>query len=337
MSDVILGTSVNGLKTGTKITAYTGVILHAGQDSEGKEKVYSSGDNTGYVLEANNPLGTQAMADNILAGLKLRGAQYQPYEAGGALLNPAAEIGDNVSINGVSGVILSKNTRHSRLMRADISAPFDEEVDHEFTYEPRSVREFKRESAYTRARLSIDEDSIEAKVSKEGGESESFGWILTSDAHTWYSNSSEVLRVNSDGLYVRGEIVATSGVIGGCSIVNGVLQVDSANIRSINADYITVGTLNVDRIASGSIGGDDGNGKITASSISTYNTSSGINGGVGGGISYNLATSGASTPDYPSTFRVAYLYVTSGISMNSAVYTPQTKTISGTTIHYLGW
>lgn len=339
------------LSVGRQLDAYTGVVIHCGQDANGNEVTISAGDATGYVLEIDNPLGTQQMADTILSGLKLRGQRYQPYDASSALLDPSAEIGDAVTVDGTASVLLSASTKHGRLMAADISAPYEKEVDHEFTYEPRIQREFKRESAYTRARLTIAEDSIEAKVSRTGGNASSFGWILDADAHTWYANDSEVMRVNRNGLRVQGEIVATSGVIGNCRIVNGILEVDSASIRNVNADYITVGTLSVDRILNGSLtgskiasetitGGSGGN--IVGSGISTYNTVSGINTNLGYGAAYGLATQ-QNAGTYPSWFSVGYLSVHSAISMydssggGTAAFTPKSATIGGVTIHYLGW
>ncbi|MBE5922094.1 MAG: hypothetical protein E7269_05020 [Lachnospiraceae bacterium] len=43
--------------------------------------------------------------------------------------------------------------------------------------------------------------------------------------------------------YIKGEINALSGKIGGCKIEDGTLKVGSANITNINADAITTGTL----------------------------------------------------------------------------------------------
>ena len=79
---------------------------------------------------------------------------------------------------------------------------------------------------------------------------------------------------------ITGTITATAGTIGGCSIVNGVLQVGNANITNINASKITAGTLNADRIGSSSISASKLNitslssisanmGTITAGSISS--------------------------------------------------------------------
>ena len=157
---------MRSLNVGEKIPSYTGVIIHVGQNSSGEEVTYSAGNNSGYVLEVDNPLGTQEMAYSILAGLKLRGVSYQPFNAESAILDPAAEIGDNITVNGLDSVIMATTTKHNRLMAADVSAPMEEELDHEFKYEPKSVREFKRESSYTRSRLTIAQDEISAEVAR---------------------------------------------------------------------------------------------------------------------------------------------------------------------------
>lgn len=311
MSDINLQKKVQNLSVGKELSTYTGVIINAGQDSDGKEKVYSAGNDTGYVLEIENPNGSEEMANTILAILQLRGVRYQPYDATGALLDPAAEIGDGVTVNGTVSWIASSEKRFSRLMATDISAPYDEEINHEYKYTSRTRREFKRESAYTRARLTITESEISAKVSQIGGENNSFGWVLTAIGHTWYANNVEVMRVNQSGLSVKGDITATSGTIGGCQIVNGVLTVDGANISNINADTITAGTLNVDRIAAGSITGGEGGkiavntitggdyGNIDDGTISTYNTTSGINSSLWYADDYGSATQyGATGPTY---------------------------------------
>lgn len=191
MSNIDIGTAMRSLNVGEKIPSYTGVIIHVGQNSSGEDVTYSAGNNSGYVLEVDNPLGTQEMASSILAGLKLRGVSYQPFNAESAILDPSAEIGDNITVNGLNSVIMATTTKHNRLMAADVSAPMEEELDHEFKYEPKSVREFKRESSYTRSRLTIAQDEISAEVTRatriEGELSSRI--TLTADAIT-----SEVTR-----------------------------------------------------------------------------------------------------------------------------------------------
>ena len=393
---------MQSLHIGRGLEDYTGVRIHAGQNGNGKEMYYFAGDETGYVLEVENPMGSQQMAYNILSMLKLRGVRYQPYEADSAMLDPAAEIGDGVTADGTSSVILSQQTRHGRLMAADISAPYEEEVDHEFKYEPKLQREFKRESSYSRARLTINENAIvaevtratgaegalsarltiaegaitaevtratnaegalssrltiaegeiSAKVSKTGGAASSFGWTLTDSDWSLYSNSTRVLHATQSGIEVTGTITATAGTIGGCSIVNGVLTIGSANITSLNANVITAGTLNVDRIADLSIGGakitnstltggkvamntltGGANGNMALSTITTNNTVSGINTNLGHAAGYGLATT-QGTSSYPSYFRTGTLVCTYMTLYGQSV-TIRDITIGSTTYHVL--
>ena len=152
------------LDVGQKQAAYTGVIVHAGQTEDGQSIDYSVGNDTGSVLEVTVPNGTLALAYALLDKLKLRGYRYQPFEADGAIADPSIEIGDNITANNVPSIVMGINTNHSRLMASTLKAPFDEEVNHEWKYEPRSERQFKRESAYTRSRLTINENAITAEV-----------------------------------------------------------------------------------------------------------------------------------------------------------------------------
>ena len=66
---------------------------------------------------------------------------------------------------------------------------------------------------------------------------------------------------------ISGDVTATSGKIGGCSITDGVLKVASGNITSVNASNITSGTLSADRIGANSITV----GKITTENLAGAN------------------------------------------------------------------
>ncbi len=80
------------------------------------------------------------------------------------------------------------------------------------------------------------------------------------------------LVITSDNFMLSkdGTITAKAGIIGGCSIINGVLQIASANITNIDASKITSGTLSADRISGGTIDASKINIKnISASSITS--------------------------------------------------------------------
>lgn len=226
------------LDVSPEFAGYTKVLIYCGQNEEGDQIVYEAGDETGQTLEIRNPFGSQEMADNILASV--RGFQYQPYKAESALLNPAAEMGDGVTIHGIYSGIYSRQTNFGALMLSDISAPQEDEIEHEFTLESTTNREYTRFTSQVRAMLKVQADAIiaevtarteaddelestlavqaseiSAKVSKVGGEFSSFGWTLTDSSWSVYADSSEVLRATSDGLEVKGIIKAIEGWIGG--------------------------------------------------------------------------------------------------------------------------
>lgn len=148
---------------------YSKVVIIAGENDDGTQTVYEAGNDTGETLEVNNPLivafdetaGNQIAAD-ILA--RVQGYAYKPFSAGDALLDPAAELGDAVTIGGVYSVIASLNTQFDALYTAEISAPDMEEIDHEYPYESSANREIRREAATITAQLRVDVDSITAEV-----------------------------------------------------------------------------------------------------------------------------------------------------------------------------
>lgn len=84
--------------------------------------------------------------------------------------------------------------------------------------------------------------------------------------------STAKFRVNHAGQLwatsadISGKITATSGIIGGCSIKDNVLQIANANITSIDANKINSGTINADRIGSGTITAD----KIAIGDFTNY-------------------------------------------------------------------
>lgn len=356
MSDVVgLARNVGLVEVSPQFDNYSKVVIHVDDDT-----VIEVGNDTGRALEFSCPWGTQAMATAMLASLT--GFQYQPYKAKDALLDPAAEIGDAANIRGSYGGIYARNRNFNELMPADISAPQDEEINHEYQYESPERREFKRSIDDVKASLIIANDRIDAKVSKTGGTNSTFGWSLTSTAHTWYANGSQVMKISkADGLEVNGKVTATSGKIGNFNISATAIWNNISSFGGSQSNGVYIGT---DGIQLGQKFKVKTNGDVTATKLTvdtlviggsnvsaatlnaranngnsafSWTTSNGsyCTGGAGYGYNYNNATQ-SGTSSYPSYFTCGYLRVTSGISMSGAVFTPKTKTIAGTTITYLG-
>ena len=365
MSDVVgLGRRVSALDISPQFSNYSKVIIHTDD-----ETAIEVGDDTGRILELTNPFATQEMAENILQSLS--GYQYQPYDAQDALLDPAAEIGDAANIRGTYGGIYSRSRKFGRLMTADISAPHDEEINHEYQYESPEERKFTRQLNEVKASLIIANDRIDASVAQTGGEQASFGWSLTSDAHRWYANGQEVMAITASGLTVKGNVQATTGKIGGFNIsasaiwnnissfggsqssgvyigTNGIqlgqgFKVDASGHMECNNATVR-GTIRAGDIQYGGSNGYFNGGGISGGSIGTGQLSNYVVGGVGGGVGYNKATNSGSG-SYPGYFQASTIVVPHRLSASSQFYfqsTPVgwvTKTITpGTTytIKYLG-
>lgn len=212
MSDVVsLARRAGKVEVSPQFEDYSKVIIHVDD-----ETVIEAGNNTGRTLEFTNPFGTQAMANNILTSLT--GFQYQPAKVTDALLDPAAEVGDAVNVRGSYFGLYKREKKFLEKMPAEISAPQDEEINHEYQFETPENREFTRQINDVRASLVIANDRIDASVSQTGGTSSSFGWSLTSNAHRWYANGQEVMSITASGLTVKGNVQATTGTIGGFNI-----------------------------------------------------------------------------------------------------------------------
>ena len=125
------------------------------------ENEYLSGDDSGRTLEVTCPYGSQAMADNLLAQLK--GYAYQPMTAQDALLDPAAEIGDGVTVGGVYTILAQIDTLFDMHCAADIAAPGEEELESEYTFQTQEKR-LERKLAQTRSLISKTAEEIRLEV-----------------------------------------------------------------------------------------------------------------------------------------------------------------------------
>lgn len=111
------------------------VILHVDDDVS-----FTAGDDTGKTIEADCPSATQAMADALLS--QLRGYEYRSYRASAAYIDPAAELGDGVTVGGIYSVISQLADDGGEY--ADLSAPGEAEIEEEYPYVGPLEREFNR-------------------------------------------------------------------------------------------------------------------------------------------------------------------------------------------------
>lgn len=157
-----LGNNVSSLDYGEKVARISRINLVV--DSE---NMYTAGDDTGRTLEVACSWGTQAMANSILA--KVSGVDYQPYAAADALLDPAAEIGDGVSIADIYSVIATSAITLDKMCEADISAPYTDEIDDEYPYKTPEQRRAERQLAQTRSEITKTAEEINLKIEATDG------------------------------------------------------------------------------------------------------------------------------------------------------------------------
>ena len=162
------------------------------------------------------------------------------------------------------------------------------------------------------------------------------GWINFHKGTFNYGNGNLVW--DGTELSVNGTVTATAGDIGGCSIVDGVLKIDSANILSINADTIKSGTLDVDRLDVDALFAKD----ITATGTITGATIKGGSGEFTKDFSVNVLAYGSSDSSNSPTGYFKILNNTDGIFIgldtedssvrSSMTFNPLTTSIVGRSV-----
>ena len=120
----------------------------------------TAGDDTGMEVIASCPHATQPMVNALLQTMK--GYQYQAYEAGAANIDPAAELGDGVTVGGIYSP-LSKLSDDGRGY-AGISSPGEAEMEDEYPAEGYITQEFNRKIAETRSTITKTSEEILLKV-----------------------------------------------------------------------------------------------------------------------------------------------------------------------------
>lgn len=338
MSDVVpVGSKVSTVKVSPQFSTYSKVVVKVSDD-----EAFVAGTDSGRTLEVSNPWGTQAMANNILARLQgnvsgSAGAySYQPYDAGGALLNPAAEMGDFINADGVFSGIFTRKRDFGRLMKANVGAPTDEEINHEYQFESPQRREYTRLLGEVKASilveagridlltsrttaaeesisfLSVQADEISAEVSTklaaEGGEAQKVSWSLLSTEFAVKANDRKVFSVTKDGATIEGTVRATDGVIGGFVIGSKAIY---KNIDSFGSDTSTGVYIGTDGIQLGNTFKVTNTGAVTASNLS-------INGGsISIGDNFSVTSAGNVTANNMTLKGTLYFQNADGTSAGS--------------------
>lgn len=194
-----LGMKVKDIKFGPVVGVVTGVEL---EPSVGE--IARANDGEGYTLK-----GKCDFSDSAVAGLclsKVIGYTYKPFEATSARLDPAAEIGDLVEIDGEKYQLCSIHWRIGPHITADISAPYEEVVDHEYTIASQSAKTLRKAIGYTDGQIEQQRSYIEQTATEiKSGVAETY--YTKDDIDTTLKNYSPTATITNN-FYNKEEINA---------------------------------------------------------------------------------------------------------------------------------
>ena len=267
---------------------------------ENGDVVGVSGSDTGRTLTALQPDGTNAMAAAILA--KVSGYKHIGYEGSEALLDPALELGDAVTVDGLYVPLIALDMTFDPMLAPNISAPDADEIDDEYPYKSPTQRQIERNMAKTRSLITKTSEEIMLKVEGIDGK---------------YTE----VKTTLDGLTVTDASGTTK--INGSSIKTDNLYVDAANITgTLTADQIQTSSIRVGDLKDGSSYATktyvDNNAGLSASevdnAIATYIDSTSITAEKLRGRTVELL---ASSNQSIGSIELAYTTTGYGISINT--------------------
>ena len=201
--NALVGKAIRSLDVSPQFDGYSGVEIVVSEDT-----AYFEGNRTGRVLQIHNQWGTQAQAQYILN--KIRGFQYQPFRAEDAIIDPAAELGDGVTVSEIYSGIYLLSKKYGPMMLSAVEAPQDKELDHEYPFEPKQDRIYRRELAQQQAQIRITQQDIAAEVSRA---SAAEGTLNTKVTQTADAIRSEVTRATQAEGTLNTKVTQTASAI----------------------------------------------------------------------------------------------------------------------------
>lgn len=203
----------------------------------GKTTLYPDGDTqyssgtSGYDIQADCIYATQAICDYVNS--LLGGVTYLPYSAGTAMLNPAIELGDSVSPNGKNSIVASAVFTIGVSMSASIEAPIDTEVNHEYPYQGRTKEERKTAVSVSEIRKTTEEISLAVRGKVGAAEVQSAIDLNLNSLTLSYSaeENGASITLSKDGVNIQGNVKI------------GSIDASKIDVKNLNADKITAGTL----------------------------------------------------------------------------------------------
>lgn len=246
MSDkVFVGQRTAKLNIGEKPDQITRVNLIIDSDH-----MYTAGNDTGRTIEKNCAWGTQAMCDSILS--QVSRISYQPFSCESALIDPAAETGDGITVGGIYSVLADSTIKFNGLYSAAAAAPGGDEVEDEYPYKSRSSRQNSRELAKIRSSITKTAKSITLLVENEidglSGRLELTAESLTTEIKNTQEDLSS--KIEQTATSITTQINATNGQVSSIKqyVDNITLEVTNGSTSSsiaLKSGSVTISSKNI--------------------------------------------------------------------------------------------
>jgi len=105
--------------------------------------VMESGDASGYMVKAVCDVSSTTGVSELCLS-KIEDYVFRPFEADIAYLDPLADLGDSVKIDGTIYQILAIDWTLEKTPTATVSAPYDNEIDHEYTVPNADTKTYRK-------------------------------------------------------------------------------------------------------------------------------------------------------------------------------------------------
>lgn len=220
-----IGKQCSSFTIGDQFDTFSKVIMNLDDNT-----YVESGDTTGRTLEVYCAWGSQTICNALLGIVSHLYYPYRPYEAKNAYINPAMELNDYIDVtasgSSVAYLVASIDMNYDALCLADLSAPTDDEIDHEYPTQTPSMQEVARQVRTAEASISVLSSEIALKVS--------YGDVINA-----INISTEGITIDTSKLNISGVITAINN--------NSTTTIDGGKITtgSITATQIDVSTLRV--------------------------------------------------------------------------------------------
>lgn len=221
---------------------------------ENGDVVGVSGSDTGRTLTALQPDGTNAMAAAILA--KVSGYKHIGYEGSEALLDPAVELGDAVTVDGLYVPLIALDTTFDPMLAPNISAPDADEIDDEYPYKSPTQRQIERNMAKTRSLITKTREEIMLKVEGIDGKYTEVKTTLDGLTVTDQSGTTKIKGSSIETESIAANSIGADKLNLTGAITFGDLDADAQNsINTANSNAITAITAagNAQTAANGAV------------------------------------------------------------------------------------